>query len=173
MIIYTIGHSTRPLDDFAGMLLERGVDYLVDVRAYPGSRTNPQYNKESLSRSLPERGIGYQHIRELGGRRKPKHDTLPSPNTFWKNQSFRNYADYAMTQDFQDGLKELIETARKHTCAIMCSEAVWWRCHRRIISDYIIKDGITVCHIMSMGKATEARLTEGATITAENKLIYT
>lgn len=172
MIIHTIGHSTRPLEEFISLLHENRVDCVVDVRAFPGSRTNPQYKQDNLIYSLPQHGLLYRHIRSLGGRRKAPGSNAPSPNGFWENRSFRNYADYAMTEDFATGLEELMELARGHHCAIMCSEAVWWRCHRRIIADYLLVNGIEVLHIMAAGKTVPAVRTESARLLDNGTLVY-
>lgn len=131
--IYTIGHSTHPLEEFVDILKSHDVDYLVDVRTIPRSRTNPQFNKDALPKPLQVHGIAYQHIAELGGLRSKRKESGESPNSFWQNKSFRNYADYAMTGTFRKGLEELKGIAAHHKCAMMCAEAVWWRCHRRII----------------------------------------
>src|SRR3954470_20081592 len=135
---FTIGHSTRTLAEFVALLEPNDVRRVIDVRTVPRSRTNPQYNAEALPASLAERGIAYEHIAALGGLRGRKVDVRPEANGYWENQSFHNYADYAMTSpDFSKALAGLIERGRGERCAIMCAEAVWWRCHRRIISDYL------------------------------------
>jgi len=169
---YTIGHSTRTIADFGALLREPGIQLVVDVRAIPRSRTNPQFNFESLPGSLADFGIGYQHIPELGGRRHRSRDAPPSPNTFWQNESFRNYADYAATDAFNVGFMRLRELADVQRCAIMCSEAVWWRCHRRIISDYLLAQGIAVLHIMGPHKIEPATLTPSAHRLTDGSLVY-
>jgi uncharacterized protein (DUF488 family) len=171
-LIYTIGHSTRSLDELFDLLYENDVECLFDIRAYPGSRTNPQFNKDNLEKELPDKGIEYDHMRALGGRRKEAEDIDPSPNTFWNNKSFQNYADYALSKEFHTALKDLEKKAKERTCAIMCSEAVWWRCHRRIVSDYLLADDFKVLHIMNKGKATPAKLTDGARLTKDGLIIY-
>ncbi|MGH8326200.1 MAG: DUF488 family protein, partial [Steroidobacteraceae bacterium] len=125
--ILTIGHSTHSLAELIGLLREGGVDLLVDVRTVPRSRTNPQFNADSLPRELERAGIGYRHIAALGGLRGRRRGSGPSPNEFWENASFRNYADYATTAEFRTGLEELESLAATHRSAIMCAEAVWWR----------------------------------------------
>ena len=160
--IYTIGHSTRSVPELVGLLREAGVDLLVDVRSVPRSRTNPQFNTDTLPQDLTEAGIGYRHIRALGGLRHKPKDAPSSPNTLWRSDPFRNYADYAMTEPFREGLAELRSLAEYHVCAIMCAEAVWWRCHRRIVADYLLAEGADVRHIMGHGKVEPARLTPGA-----------
>lgn len=171
--IYTIGHSTHPLPAFIDILKSFEITFLVDVRTIPRSRTNPQFNKDSISVPLKEAGIDYRHIAELGGLRSRQKTVTESPNTFWENKSFRNYADYAMTENFRKGLEELKEIAAKNCCAIMCAEAVWWRCHRRIIADYLLAEGYQVFHIMGLGKAEPAKITQSAHKAARNILIYT
>ena len=170
--VYTIGHSTRTIPEFGALLGESSIQVVADVRAIPRSRTNPQFNLDVLSGSLEELGIGYQHFPELGGRRHHPRGAPPSPNTFWSNASFRNYADYAATGDFKVGFFRLRELAARERCAIMCSEAVWWRCHRRIISDYLLAQAIPVVHIMGPGKTDAATLTPNAHKLRNGTLVY-
>jgi uncharacterized protein (DUF488 family) len=170
--VYTIGHSTRTIPEFGALLGESGIQMVADVRAIPRSRTNPQFNLDVLPVSLEEFGIGYQHFPELGGRRHYLRGAPPSPNTFWRNDSFRNYADYAATGAFEAGFTRLRDLADRARCAIMCSEAVWWRCHRRIISDYLIAQGIPVMHIMGPGKTEPATLTPNAHQLSNGALVY-
>jgi uncharacterized protein (DUF488 family) len=160
--IYTIGHSTRAVGELVGLLKEAGVGRLVDVRSVPRSRTNPQFNADALPEALAAAGIFYTHLAALGGLRHRPKGAPPSPNTLWRNDAFRNYADYAMTPAFAAGLDELRGLARQECCAIMCAEAVWWRCHRRIIADYLLAQGVAVTHIMGPGKLDPATLTPGA-----------
>jgi len=154
------------------LLQQAAVDLVVDVRAFPRSRTNPQFNIDTLPESLAVVGIGYQHLRALGGRRHHSADAPPSPNTLWRNQSFRNYADYAATDEFRAGLDELRALILERRCAIMCSEAVWWRCHRRIIADYLLAEGMSVGHIMGPNSIQPARLTPGARRLPGGTLLY-
>jgi uncharacterized protein (DUF488 family) len=148
--IWTIGHSTRHINDFISLLEENGIKLLADVRSLPGSKRYPQFNQEALTDSLKARGIRYEHFPELGGRRKARSD---SRNTTWRNASFRGYADYMETEEFQQGIKRLLELAREAgLVAIMCAEAVWWRCHRSLISDYLKSNGIDVVHILDANK---------------------
>lgn len=170
--IYTIGHSNHELAEFIAMLRHHEVKFLVDVRAFPRSRTNPQSNVDSLPVSLQEQGIGYRHIAALGGLRGRQKKKETSPNSYWQNLSFRNYADYAMTADFRQGLKELQELSRQHRCAIMCAEAVWWRCHRRIISDYLLAENYPVLHIMSDKRVDPATITSAAETQKNGALLY-
>ena len=170
--IHTIGHSTHQLEAFIALLQSAGVDYLVDVRTIPRSRTNPQFNFDALPKPLQKVDIGYRHIAELGGLRARQKAVKESPNSFWTNKSFQNYADYAMGDDFRRGLDELETLAAEHSCAIMCAEAVWWRCHRRIIADYLLAEGYPVFHIMGLDKIEPARMTEAAAPAGKHKLRY-
>ena len=166
--IWTIGHSTRTIDEFLDLLRGPAIELLADVRSYPGSRRYPHFNAEPLAAALAQAGIEYAPFRELGGRRKPKPD---SPHTVWRNDSFRGYADYMDTPEFRAGLDRLIETARDKRTAICCSEAVWWRCHRSMIADVLKVEGIQVLHIMEGGKATEHPYTSAAQL-VEGRLWY-
>ena len=170
--IFTIGHSTHPIDEFLALLQEVGVDLLIDVRWIPRSRTNPQFNVDALPEPLGEAGIGYRHVSALGGLRHRKKGSPASINTFWHVAAFRNYADYAATEAFRAGLNELLALSRDRCCAIMCAEAVWWRCHRRIIADYLLARGVPVMHIMWSGKVDPAMLTPGAQVLTDGTLIY-
>ncbi len=170
--ILTIGHSTRTLDEFTSLLREAGADVVADVRSVPRSRTNPQFNRDSLPEFLGTAGIGYRHIAALGGLRGHPRGAPPSPNGFWENASFRNYADYATTAPFREGLAELREFAGHHTPAIMCAEAVWWRCHRRIIADYLLLAGEAVLHILGPGHVEPAHMTDAARPQPDGTLLY-
>ena len=151
-IIYTIGHSTRSLEEFIALLKNFSIEMVADVRSFPGSRRYPHFNKENLSKELPVKEILYLHIPCLGGRKK----ALPqSKNTAWKNEAFRGYADYMETNDFIKGTEELEETGTAYRTAFMCSEAVWWRCHRSMIADYLKVRGWKVLHILNNKKAEE------------------
>ena len=171
-IIFTIGHSTRTLSEFIDLLQEAHIELLVDVRAIPRSRTNPQFNLDALPEPLAAVGIGYVHLSALGGLRHRSKAAMPSPNAFWRNVSFRNYADYARTEAFRAGLEELETLAHDKRCTVMCAEAVWWRCHRRIIADYLMAHGIPVAHIMGAGKIIPAKLTPGALALPGGGLLY-
>ena len=166
--IWTIGHSTRPLEEFVAMLHSFNIELIADIRSFPGSRKFPQFNKEALEISLPQNNIQYIHIKDLGGRRKANSD---SKNTGWRHIAFRSYADYMETDAFNDGIKELEQIALKQRTAYMCSEAVWWRCHRSMVSDYLKLHGCKVMHIMGIGKATEHPYTAPARI-VNNELNY-
>ncbi|WP_421932402.1 DUF488 family protein [Phenylobacterium sp.] len=167
---FTIGHSTRSVDEIAGLLHEVGAQTIVDVRKLPRSRANPQFNIDALSGELHRRQIGYRHIAALGGLRGREPMLRASPNTFWQNKSFRNYSDYATTPAFQAGLAELIAVGAQQTCAIMCSEVLWWRCHRRIIADYLLADGAEVLHLLGPGDVRPAVLTTGVKRVGESLL---
>jgi uncharacterized protein (DUF488 family) len=169
--LFTIGHSTRTWDDFVALLESAAIGLVADVRKMPTSRANPQYDSDSLNRNLAQSGIRYEHIAQLGGLRS-RQPAMESPNTFWKNQSFRNYADYAMTSGFRDGLDILLELGMERRCAIMCAEIVWWRCHRRIVADYLLAAGRTVFHIMGPGQIRPATLTPAAQPNPSGSLIY-
>src|ERR1700676_1850572 len=159
--IWTIGHSTRPFEEFVAMLLSFKIESLADIRSYPGSRKFPQFNKEALEISLPQKNIQYIHLKALGGRRKVNPD---SKNTSWRHLAFRGYADYMETDTFKEGIKELEKIAMKQRTAYMCSEAVWWRCHRSMVSDYLKVRRWKVMHIMNIGKEEEHPYTAPARI---------
>ncbi len=146
--LLTIGHSTRPLDELIALLREHGVQRLVDVRTVPRSRRNPQFNKDALAADLPAAGIGYTHLSVLGGLRRPR---LDSPNGAWQNAAFRGYADYMQTPEFDAALGELQALAVRERVAIMCAEAVPWRCHRSLIADALTARGVPVAHIIEHG----------------------
>ncbi len=169
---FTIGHSTRTIVEFAELLLQSRVDFVVDVRSMPRSRTNPQFNGESLPGALAPWQIGYEHIAALGGLRGRALGAEPSPNSYWRVRGFRNYADYALTEPFAKGLAQLRELGGQHRCAIMCAEAVWWRCHRRIISDYLLAEGERVMHILGAGHVEEASVTPGAVMREDGTIVY-
>jgi uncharacterized protein (DUF488 family) len=189
MRIWTIGHSTRALDEFISLLKENGIKLLADVRAWPGSKRYPQFNMEALMQSLNGHGIRYEHFPELGGKRKPNPD---SRNTAWRNASFRAYADYMETEQFQKGVQRLLHVATEGAAvrhrtdspwrtwaaaehdgweavtpwptAIMCAEAVWWRCHRSLIADYLKARGVEVVHILGINKVEAHPYTSAARI---------
>jgi uncharacterized protein (DUF488 family) len=160
--IWTIGHSTHPFEVFVAMLQSFKIEVVADIRSFPGSRKFPQYNKEILQSTLPENSVEYLHILKLGGRRKVFPD---SKNIAWRHAAFRGYADYMETADFKTGIKELEEIALRKRVAYMCSEAVWWRCHRSMVSDYLKVNGWEVMHIMAINKEMEHPYTSAASIT--------
>jgi uncharacterized protein (DUF488 family) len=167
--IWTIGHSIHTLEEFEAMLKSFQIEVVADIRSFPGSRRYPYFNKEALAVSLPENNIEYRHLKALGGRRK----TVPnSHNTGWRLDAFRGYADYMETDDFKKAVQELEHLAYTKRVAFMCAEAVWWRCHRSMVSDYLKNAGWTVEHIMGIGKSEEHPYTSPARI-VENKLVYT
>jgi len=157
--IWTIGHSTRSLEEFIDILHSFDIELLADIRSYPGSRRYPHFNKEALQISLPQAKIEYIHFPDLGGRRKTRPD---SKNTVWRNPAFRGYADYMETDEFKNGIMTLEEFAHSQRTAYMCSEAVWWRCHRSMVSDYLKVRGWKVLHIMGLGKSIEHPYTSPA-----------
>lgn len=166
--IWTIGHSTRSFEEFLDMLHSFNIELIADIRSYPGSRKFPQFNKEALEISLPQNNIQYVHLKNLGGRRKANPD---SKNTGWRHAAFRGYADYMETNIFKDGIMDLANRALKQRIAYMCSEALWWRCHRSMISDYLRLQGWDVMHIMGIGKAERHSYTRPARI-VNGKLNY-
>lgn len=170
--IFTIGHSTRTLAEFVALLRQADVTMLVDVRSFPRSRTTPQFNGDTLPDSLAVEGIGYSHLRALGGRRHHRKGAPHSVNMYWRVVAFRNYADYAGSHEFRAGLDALLALARDDRCAIMCAEALWWRCHRRIITDYLLADGRRVEHIMGRGQVVPATLTPSACLMVDRTLRY-
>lgn len=159
--IYTIGHSTHTFQEFLEMLNSFNIQLLVDIRSLPGSRKFPQFDKENMEQELPKYGIQYQHLLDLGGRRKVKKD---SHNTRWRKDSFRGYADYMETENFQKAADLLESLATQKKTAYMCAEAVWWRCHRSMVSDYLKAKGWNVLHIMAKGKAEEHPYTQPAIV---------
>lgn len=163
--LWTIGHSTRTIDEFLALLKGAGVEALADVRRFPGSRRLPHFGQDALAGSLADAGIVYEHFPELGGRRRPRPD---SPNTAWRDQGFRGYADYMTTDEFRVGVARLLELAGQKPTAFMCAEALWWQCHRGLIADYLKVRGHEVLHIMGGGKielhpyTTAAKIVDGA-----------
>ena len=166
--IFTIGHSTKTIEEFLDLLFSFDIKVLADIRRLPGSRKYPQFDQDNLRKSLEENGIEYIYIEDLGGRRKVSPD---SKNTTWRNKSFQGYADYMETESFENGVKELEKLALEKNTAMMCSEAVWWRCHRSMVSDYFKAKGWEVLHIMALGKATEHPYTAPARIIG-NQVFY-
>lgn len=160
--IWTIGHSTRQIDIFLSLLREDGIKLVADVRMYPGSKRYPQFNRESLTNSLGEAGIRYEHFPELGGRREPKHD---SHNTSWRNEMFRGYADHMETNEFANGVKRLVDLAQKFgLTAITCAESHWTKCHRGLIADYLKVRGVEVIHIVDLAQTEPHPFTRAARI---------
>ena len=168
LTIWTVGHSTRTASEFNELLLAHRIAALVDVRSFPGSRRYPHFNKDELSRMLPTIGVEYHHSPQLGGRRRPSPD---SKNTAWKNPSFRAYADHLDSLEFQQGIEALLQLSKEKRTAIMCAEAVWWRCHRSLIADFLKAKGIEVIHIVDAKHTEEHPYTSAARI-VEGRLSY-
>jgi uncharacterized protein (DUF488 family) len=168
LTIWTVGHSTRSVEEFERILTDHQITNLVDVRSFPGSRRYPQFNKEQLSASLATIEIRYHHLPILGGRRRTRPD---SKNTAWKNASFRGYADYMETKEFAKGIQELLSLADENATAIMCAEALWWRCHRSLIADYLKAAGVNVVHLVSESKTEPHPYTAAARI-IDGRLSY-
>jgi uncharacterized protein (DUF488 family) len=166
--IWTIGHSTRTIEEFLDLLRANDIQAIADVRSYPGSRRYPHFNVDALHDSLMRENIDYIPLRKLGGRRRASAD---SPNTVWRSESFRGYADYMETDDYREGIEALLELGRRRRTAVMCAEAVWWRCHRALISDYLKACGVTVEHIMD-GKENVVHPFTGAARIANGELVY-
>jgi len=169
---FTIGHSNRSLEEFVELLGSADIALVADIRKFPRSRANPQFNVDTLAASLAPFDISYEPMSVLGGRRGVVKSVPPDVNGLWRNLSFHNYADYALSEEFSVGLQDLLKRGREQRCAIMCSEAVWWRCHRRIVTDYLIASGETVSHIMALGRLEPAQLTQGAVIRPDGKVVY-
>jgi uncharacterized protein (DUF488 family) len=160
--VLTIGHSNHSLDQFLALLVQHKVEALVDIRRFPGSRKHPHFNGDNIARALQKSGVEYHWLEALGGRRHKQRDE--SPNLGLENKGFRNYADYMLTGDFREGVEKLLELARQKRTAIMCAEALFWRCHRRLVSDFLVAGGVTVQHIMPTGELRPHMITNGAVI---------
>ena len=169
MRVWTVGHSTHAIDAFVALLAAHDIAQVADVRTVPKSRRHPHFHAEALARTLPDSGVAYVHLPRLGGWR---HADAGSRNGAWHNQSFRGYADYAMGDEFADGLDELRGHSRARRTAVMCSEALWWHCHRRLIADRLVVAGDTVCHISSTGRTSEHQLTPFATVAPDGQITY-
>jgi uncharacterized protein (DUF488 family) len=169
---FTVGHSNRSTAEFVRLLQAASVGIVADIRKMPGSRANPQFDGDTLAGALAAFQIAYEHIPALGGLRG-RARAVPSPlNGFWENRSFHNYADYALTEEFRAGLEQLIAIGRARRCAMMCSEAVWWRCHRRIVADHLIARGETVFHLLGQDRIEPTHLTAGAIVRPDATVIY-
>jgi uncharacterized protein (DUF488 family) len=169
MSLWTLGHSNRAWDAFLALLQGEKIGTLADVRRFPSSRKHPQFNGEQMTRALAQAGIEYLHLPELGGRRQPRAD---SPNMAWRNASFRGYADYMETAPFKAGVERLLQLAEHQRTAVMCAEAVWWQCHRALISDYLQSRGIDVFHILSGGADTAKHPYTSAATLIDGRLSY-
>ena len=170
--VFTIGHSTRPLDDFLALLAESEIDVVVDVRKLPGSRRYPHFDADALSGSLREAGIAYERIPSLTGRRPVSRDVPFETNAWWQNRSFHNYADHALSAEFEQALDDLRAEGRARRVTVMCSESVWWRCHRRIIADHLLARDEVVRHILGPGHVDPAELSIGAVIGGNGTVTY-
>lgn len=166
--LWTVGHSNRSIEQFLELLASQRIEVLADVRRFPGSRRLPHFNQENLSKSLADAGIDYVHFAELGGRRRTRAD---SPNTAWRNEAFRGYADFMMTPEFRMGIERLLDIARTKRTAVMCAEALWWQCHRSLIADYLKAAGHNVIHILTPAKAEPHPFTSAARL-VNGKLSY-
>jgi hypothetical protein len=171
-ILYTIGHSTRPVSEFIEILRASAITRVVDIRRIPWSRTNPQFDMAVLPKTLGRAGLDYVHLAALGGLRGKGERVEEELNAGWVRQPFRNYADYARTPPFRDGLRELLEMASRQTCVIMCAEAVWWRCHRRIVTDYVLAYGLPVVHLYTRTTQRPAALTPFAVVEDDAAVSY-
>ena len=169
---FTVGHSNRSITEFIDILRDASIGLVVEMRRLPESRAYPQFDSDRLAASLAEVQIAYEHVKPLGGRRG-RVDAVPAQtNGAWRNRSFHNYADYALSQEFRKGLDRLLELGTKRRCAIMCSEAVWWRCHRRIVADHLLARGEDVFHLMGKGRPQQAEPTTGAVFRQDGSVIY-
>ena len=168
--LYTVGHSTRPLDEFLALLAAHGVQRLVDVRRFPGSRRHPQFGLDALASALADRGIGYVHAEALGGRRESA--ASDSPNRGWRNASFRAYADHMATPVFRAALDEVLDAAGRERTVVMCAEAVPWRCHRQLIADAAVARGWRVLHILAPGRADAHALHAEARVRPDGTVVY-
>ena len=170
--VYSIGHSTRSFEELAAVLRRYDIEALADIRQFPRSRTNPQFNRDTFGPKLGSIGIHYAIVPQLGGRRGKSKTAASTSNAAWQNASFRNYANYASGEVFQQGLSELLKLAEDYRSAMMCAEALWWRCHRRIVADYLLARKIRVIHIFNEEKSAEASLTPFATVNPDGTVSY-
>jgi uncharacterized protein (DUF488 family) len=162
--VFTIGHSNDSLEHFLCLLNQHRIEALVDIRRFPGSRKYPHFNQQPLAAALPMAGMEYHWLEALGGRRSVKKGASTSPNLGLRNESFRNYADYMLTEEFRQAIKDLLAVASHKRAAIMCAEAVFWRCHRRLVSDFLLANGVAVQHIFPNGEVKPHKFTEGAKV---------
>ena len=168
----SVGHSNRSIDEFLDILRHARVALVLDVRSFPRSRSNTVFNIDTLPDDLAGDGIAYQHMPSLGGRRSIQPDVDHATNALWRVRGFHNYADYAFSETFSQGFSKLVELGQETRLAMMCSEAVWWRCHRRIITDYLLAGGHPVDHLMGAGRIQAAKMTPGAMVIDGNKVAY-
>jgi uncharacterized protein (DUF488 family) len=167
--LWSVGHSTQSFDAFLGLLRAHAIELVADIRTVPKSRRHPHFRTEQLAATLPAEGIAYRHLARLGGWRRAAPDSV---NGAWRNASFRGYADYALTEEFAEGLQELAELATGQRTAMMCSEALWWRCHRRLVADRVVAEGGRVWHIGSGGDAAAHALADFARVDAQGRVVY-
>ncbi len=172
MMFVTLGHSNRSLAAFVALLREAGTEVLADVRRWPRSRRNPQFNAESLAAALRPLGVEYRHVESLGGRRQPEPAMAPEENGLWREPGFRNFAAYANTEPFRVALQQLVRWAGSRDCALMCAEAMWWQCHRRIIADHLLIAGHSVAHVLAPGRRETAVLTPQACPQPDGRILY-
>lgn len=170
--LFTVGHSNRTIEAFIDTLRADEIELVVDVRRLPGSRRYPQFDEDALRSSLAAEGIDLARNAALTGRRPVSHDVPFETNALWRNRSFHNYADHALSDEFRGGLAELRRAGRERRTSVMCSEAVWWRCHRRIIADHLLAHGEQVIHLMDAGRSQRADLTPGAVSDGAGGLVY-
>ncbi len=169
---FTVGHSDRSLSDFIDLIAGAGIAHLADIRKMPMSRANPQFNHDVLAQALFEAGITYEHVASLGGLRGRDRRVPFEVNALWQNRSFHNYADYALSPEFHAGLQHILQQGAGARLTVMCSEAVWWRCHRRIVADYLLAQGREVLHIMGEGRLNPAQLTPGGVVMPDLTITY-
>ncbi|MHB8205234.1 MAG: DUF488 domain-containing protein [Desulfomonilaceae bacterium] len=171
MMLYTIGHSNRSMEEFLALLKGHDIHALADIRSLPGSNKYPHFNSENLANVLPQNGLQYFWLPKLGGLRRSRKD-FPSVNKGLTSRSFRSYADYMATEEFREGVHELVEIASQSATAYMCAEALYWRCHRRLLSDYLVAHGMDVNHILSLKQVSPHKMTQGSLVTPEGLVIY-
>lgn len=170
--VCTVGHSNRSLEEFLALLGEHRIDFVIDVRRLPGSTKYPHFDAGALAAALGAHGIGYRRLEPLTGRRGKSTAVSDEVNAWWEVQSFHNFADHALTPEFDAALDEVCALARTRRVALMCAEAVWWRCHRRIIADHLLARGVAVCHVLAHGSFAQAQLSAGAVVTHANRVTY-
>lgn len=171
-VFYTIGHSNRSIEEFYELLEEHNIAHVVDVRKLPGSKRYPHFNADTLGNYLAEQDVQFSRSAGLTGRRKVSKDIPFQVNAWWQNRSFHNYADHALSQEFHEALRDLEKRGTETSTAIMCSEAVWWRCHRRIIADYLLVHNHQVEHILGPGQLMSAELSDGAVVQDDGTIHY-
>lgn len=169
---FTVGHSNRSLPEFIELIEAAQITFVADIRKMPMSRANPQFNQEPLAGALRQQGIEYEHVASLGGLRGKDWQVPFEVNALWRNRSFHHYADYALSPAFHTGLEHVLQIGETRRCTVMCAEAVWWRCHRRIVADYLTARGMPVFHIMGVARLEPASLTPGAEIHADLRVTY-